>query len=85
MTEPTAQVKRSRARSLLRQYYEIEERRFTGDYGACDELMDFHKAIGQARLTKKQAKALTLIYGEDLRQEDVCKRKNGITHVKGVI
>lgn len=74
MTETTAQQPRSQARSILRQFHEISSRRYTGDYGACDVLIDFDRAVTLARLTRRQTVALTLIYGEGLTQAEAARR-----------
>lgn len=46
--------KSGQARSILRQYHEISSRRYAGDYGACDVLIDFDIAVDKARLTRRQ-------------------------------
>lgn len=68
------QPQRKHARSILRQYYELRERRFTGDFGACDVLIDFESAVRKAKLTKRQQTALTLVYGECLTQTEAAQR-----------
>lgn len=69
-TETTTKQPRSQARSILRQFHEISSRRYAGDYGACDALIDLQTAISRARLTRRQAEALTLIYGDGLTQTE---------------
>lgn len=57
-------------RSALAQLHSIDERRFKGDYGACDTLIDLEKAIMRADLTGKQAEAVRLIFVEDKTQSE---------------
>jgi DNA-directed RNA polymerase specialized sigma24 family protein len=55
---------------LLRDRHRIGERRFKGDTAASDILLDLDKAIAMARITDRQALAITLVHGLDLTQSD---------------
>ncbi|WP_438432329.1 sigma factor-like helix-turn-helix DNA-binding protein [Gorillibacterium sp. sgz500922] len=48
---------------LLRDFYPIAERRYTGDYAACDLLLDLQDALKEAKLTDRQREVLSLMYG----------------------
>ncbi len=78
MTESKSEQPRSQSRSqariILRQFHGISSRRYAGDYGACDVLIDFDRAVTLARLTRRQTEALTLIYGEGLTQAEAAGR-----------
>ncbi|QUW39298.1 sigma-70 family RNA polymerase sigma factor [Bacillus cereus] len=56
---------------LLRHLPYMQERRFNGDYAACDILIDLETAISQADLTDRQRQVLQLVYFEDMKQRDV--------------
>jgi DNA-binding CsgD family transcriptional regulator len=58
---------------ILRDYHELKARRFTGDYAACDVLIDLHRAIAQAGLTPRQRKALRLCYIQAMTQEEAAE------------
>src|SRR5690554_5925808 len=66
--------KKSKARAILSQYHALKERRYVGDMSACDALIDFDRAIKLAKLTQRQAEALSLVYGADLTQKDAGER-----------
>lgn len=55
---------------LLRDRHKIAERRFTGDYAACDIIIDLNDAIDKAKLSRRQAEAVAILYGCDLTQAD---------------
>lgn len=55
---------------LLRDRHKIAARRFTGDYAACDIIIDLNEAIDRAKLSRRQAEAVALLYGCDLTQAD---------------
>lgn len=61
-------------RILLGDYHALKQRRFAGDYAACDVLIDLERAIELAGLTARQAEALALVYGEDLTHETAGKQ-----------
>jgi|SRR5690554_860585 len=65
---------RSKARAILSQYHALKERRYVGDLDASDTLIDFERAVKMARLTHRQAEALSLVYGADLTQKDAGER-----------
>ncbi|WP_447622787.1 sigma factor-like helix-turn-helix DNA-binding protein [Bacillus cereus] len=56
---------------LLRHLPYMQERRFNGDYTACDILIDLETAISNADLTDRQRQVLRLVYFEDMKQRDV--------------
>lgn len=66
--------KKSTARAILSQYHALKERRYLGDMDACDTLIDFERAVSLAKLTRRQAEAISLVYGEDLTQKDAGER-----------
>ncbi|MED3649968.1 sigma factor-like helix-turn-helix DNA-binding protein [Heyndrickxia sporothermodurans] len=55
---------------LLRDYNALKERRFAGDYAACDILVDLERAIERAGLTDRQREALRLVFAGQLTQEE---------------
>lgn len=55
-------------KALLRDRHRISSARFTGDYNACDILIDLHSAINSAALTERQTEAIAWVYGADLTQ-----------------
>jgi len=61
-------------RILLSDYHALIGRQYSGDYDAIVLLTDLRKAIELARLTDRQRQALTLVYFEDLTQEEAGRR-----------
>lgn len=61
-------------RILLGDWHALRLRRFNGDTAASDILIDLETAIERAGLTNRQRQALTLVYFEDLTQEEAGKR-----------
>lgn len=60
---------------LLADAHRLASRRYhSGDYAACDVLIDLAAAIANARLTPRQTEALRLYYVDDLTMEDVGAR-----------
>lgn len=55
---------------LLRDRHKIAARRFAGDYAASDIILDLNDAIDKAKLSRRQAEAITYLYGCDLTQAD---------------
>ncbi|MFL1672178.1 RNA polymerase subunit sigma [Paenibacillus dendritiformis] len=53
---------------LLRDRHKIAARRFTGDYAACDIIIDLNEAIDRANLSRRQTETITYLYGCDLTQ-----------------
>ncbi|SDZ51136.1 Sigma-70, region 4 [Evansella caseinilytica] len=64
----------SGVRRLLRDYHTLKERRYKGDYVACDILTDLETAISLARLTTRQSETLGLIYFKDFTQKKAAER-----------
>lgn len=62
-------ARKSTARAILTNIHALRERRYVGDVGAIDTLLDFEKAIQMAKLTTKQKEALRLVYDADLTQK----------------
>lgn len=62
------------AKAVLTNYHTLKERRYVGDVGASDTLIDFEHALVIANLTNRQLEALRLIYDEDLTQKEACER-----------
>ncbi|MCR6110064.1 RNA polymerase subunit sigma [Bacillus sp. A301a_S52] len=61
-------------RRLLRDYHILKERRYAGDYVACDVLTDLATAISLAHLTIRQFQTLKLIYFNDLTQKSAAEQ-----------
>lgn len=61
---------------LLRDRHKIAARRFTGDYAACDIIIDLNEAVDRAKLSRRQAEAVTYLYGCDLTQADAAVELN---------
>lgn len=61
---------------LLRDRHKIAARRFTGDYAACDIIIDLNDAIDKAKLSRRQAEAVAILYGCDLTQADAADELN---------
>ena len=61
--------RKSVAKAILSQYHALKERRYLGDLDASDTLIDFERAVKLAKLTRRQAEAINLVYGEDLTQK----------------
>ena len=66
--------RKSTAKAVLTNYHALKERRYLGDLDASDTLIDFERAVKLAKLTKRQAEALNLVYGADLTQKQACER-----------
>lgn len=54
----------------LTQLHSISERRYHGDYGACDILIDLERDMSRAELTTQQLAAINLVYFEDKDQKE---------------
>ena len=55
----------------------VKEMRFlSGDYGACDLVMDLEEALANIRLTSSQKRIIELHYRQDLTQVETVKRMN---------
>lgn len=61
---------------LLRDRHKIAARRFTGDYAACDIIIDLNDAIDKAKLSRRQAEAVTYLYGCGLTHEEAAEETN---------
>lgn len=57
-------------RETLTRYHSISQRRFDGDFGACDILMDLNNAIEEAGLTHRQLEIMHYVYMLDHPQEE---------------
>lgn len=55
-------------KALLRDRHRISSARFSGDYSACDILIDLNSAIYNAGLTERQTEAVAWVYGADITQ-----------------
>lgn len=55
---------------LLRDRHKIAARRFTGDYAACDIIIDLNEAIDRANLSRRQTETITYLYGCDMTQAE---------------
>jgi hypothetical protein len=56
--------------------YVKEGRYLSGDYGACDLIMDLENALSNIRLTDSQRRIIELHYDLDLTQVETVKRMN---------
>lgn len=65
--------RRSMARAVLLNLHALRERRYVGDVGAIDTLLDFDTAIKHAKLTERQAEAIRLKYDVGLTQKEVAR------------
>lgn len=58
--------------ALLDNLHHVRELRFArGDYAASNLLIDFFRALYEAKLTRKQLEVLWLLYEKDLTQHEV--------------
>lgn len=69
-----------RAKAILRNYHALKARTYVGDLDAICTLVDLERALAMAGLTKRQAEALRLVYGEDMTQASAGKRM-GVSRV----
>jgi len=68
------QIKRkSTAKAILSNLHALRERRYVGDLDASDTLIDFERALGMAKLTKRQSEAIRLVYNVGLTQKQAAK------------
>lgn len=64
------QIKRkSTTKAILSNLHALRERRYVGDLDASDTLIDFERAVGLAKLTKRQSEAIRLVYDVGLTQK----------------
>ena len=64
------QIKRkSTAKAVLSNLHALRERRYVGDLDASDTLIDFERAVKAAKLTARQAEAISLVYDVGLTQK----------------
>jgi len=70
----------SEAKAILANIHALRQRRYVGDLGASDALLDFETAVRNAKLTERQKEALALVYVEDLTQEKAGKRMGVAQH-----
>lgn len=61
---------------LLRDRHKIAARRFTGDYAACDIIIDLNEAVDRAKLSRRQAEAVAYLYGCGLNHEETAEEMN---------
>ena len=61
---------------LLRDYNALTQRRFAGDYAACDILIDMEHAINRAGLTTKQIRCIRLLYVDQYTQKEIAEILN---------
>lgn len=59
----------STAKAILSNLHALKERRYVGDLDASDTLIDFERALALAKLTKRQAEAIQLVYDVGLTQK----------------
>jgi len=63
--------RKSYAKAVLTNLHALRERRYVGDLDASDTLIDFERAVKAAKLTARQAEAITLVYDVGLTQDVV--------------
>ena len=61
--------KKSYAKAVLTNLHALRERRYVGDLDASDTLIDFERAVKAAKLTARQAEAISLVYDVGLTQK----------------
>lgn len=57
------------AKAVLTNLHALRERRYVGDLDASDTLIDFERAVKAAKLTARQAEAISLVYDVGLTQK----------------
>lgn len=67
-------ARKSTAKAILTNIHALRERRYVGDVGAIDTLLDFDTAVKHAKLTKRQAEAIRLKYDEGLTQREAAEK-----------
>lgn len=65
--------------ALLRDQDRIASERYNGNYAACDILLDLAAALADARLSKRQAETLRLVYGKRQMTQAEAAGAMGIT------
>lgn len=65
--------RKSTAKAVLSNYHALRQRRYIGDLGACDTLIDFERAVQKADLTARQEQAISLVYDVGLTQTQAAK------------
>lgn len=87
---------REQAKAVLQKVHEIDSRRYVGDMGASDIMIDFAAACKLAEISELQREAIALVYIDGLTQQTAAdhlgversafaKRiKNGITAIEEV-
>ena len=61
--------RKSYAKAVLTNLHALRERRYVGDLDASDTLIDFERAVKAAKLTARQAEAISLVYDVGLTQK----------------
>ena len=64
---------RESVRLLLSDYHALSNRRFKGDYAACDVLIDLHTAIEHAGLTERQREVLEYYHFRQFNQTEIAE------------
>ncbi|ASN68082.1 hypothetical protein 8F11_47 [uncultured Caudovirales phage] len=65
--------RKSTAKAILSNLHVLRERRYVGDLGASDTLIDFERALALAKLTKRQSEAIRLHYYDGYKQAKVAE------------
>ena len=66
-------ARKSVARAILTNIHALRERRYVGDVGAIDTLLDFETAVKHAKLTERQSEAIRLKYDVGLTQKEAAQ------------
>lgn len=71
---------------LLTNYHKVHEARyFTGDFGACDMLLDLEVSLSKLHLDKIQRQIVDLHFFQDLTQSEVASRvgntQQGVSYI----
>lgn len=54
----------------------LEERRYYGDYGACDALIDINNALRATPLTEPQREVISYLYDEHMTSAEIAEMKD---------
>ena len=67
------QARKSTAKAVLSNLHALRQRRYVGDLDASDTLIDFERAVQMAKLTARQAEAISLVYDAGMTQKQAAE------------